>query len=127
MFLDRDTKAEELLVLVVGIHNGLLNQSVQLSVAPSGHVRQPTEMARRGDKGREHRHMRWSPFPPPVPSGKSALRRGSKMYRTRISRPRARTRRQTLAFRGFIFLDGGGTCSPARWRTGICGRRTESA
>jgi hypothetical protein len=59
MLLDHDVEAGEPLVLVVGVHDGLLNQSVQFIVAPSGHVPQPTEMARRGDWGREHLHGRW--------------------------------------------------------------------
>lgn len=59
MLLDHNVEAGELLVLVVGVHNGLLNQSVQFSVAPSGHVPQPTEMARRAGMGHEHLHGRW--------------------------------------------------------------------
>jgi hypothetical protein len=35
-----------LLVLVVGVHGGLLDQSVQVSIAWFCHVRQPTEMLR---------------------------------------------------------------------------------
>jgi hypothetical protein len=39
MLLDHDVEAGELLVLVVGVHNSLLNQGVQFSVAASSHVR----------------------------------------------------------------------------------------
>jgi hypothetical protein len=39
MLLDHDVEAGELLVLVVGVHNGLLSQGVQFSVAASSHIR----------------------------------------------------------------------------------------
>jgi hypothetical protein len=46
MLLDHDVETGKLLVLVVGVHDGLLDQSIQFSVTPPCHVTQPTEMAR---------------------------------------------------------------------------------
>lgn len=59
MLLDHDVKTGELLILVVGVHGGLLHQSVQLSSAQSCHVPQPTETVRPGTVGMTNLYGRW--------------------------------------------------------------------